>query len=144
MTGTKLGPGELLMALFSPAGKQNPYPLYEALRAFGPMVPLGPQQVVLTGHQECAAALREPRLLSTDAAVHDAILPGWRDHSSWRWLTKNMLFSNDPDHERYRRAFSTAFTPRRIAEFRPVVEQAVDELVDRLAGLTGTGDFMAE
>jgi cytochrome P450 len=146
MTDTKLGPGEMLMALFSPQGKQNPYPLYESLRAFGPVVPLGPQ-VVLLGYQECAAALRETRLLSTDAAVHDQILPGWRDHSSWRWLTKNMLFSNDPDHERYRRFFSSAFSPRRVAEFRPVVEQVIGELIDHLAEVGAGGvpvDFMSE
>ncbi|HEY9389875.1 MAG TPA: cytochrome P450 [Mycobacteriales bacterium] len=146
MTDVKMGPGETLMALFSPQGKQNPYPLYESLRALGPMLPLGPQ-VVLVGYQECARALRETRLLSTDAAVQDQILPGWRDHSSWRWLTRNMLFSNDPDHERFRRFFGSAFAPRRIAEFRPVVERVVDGLVDRLGELGAGGapvDFMSE
>lgn len=62
-------------------------------------------------------------------------------------LTRNMLFSNDPDHERYRRFFSGAFTPRRVAEFRPVVERVVDELVDHLGTVGADGatvDFMAE
>lgn len=146
MTDLRMGPGELLTALFGPAGKQDPYPLYESLRALGPMLPLGPQ-VVLLGYEECHRALREPRLLSTDAGVQDRLLPGWREHSSWRWLTTNMLFSNEPDHDRFRRFFAGALAPRRVAGHRPMVERVVDGLVERL-GEVGAGgvpvDLMAE
>ncbi|MFI1797541.1 cytochrome P450 [Streptomyces sp. NPDC020379] len=144
---TATDPRTAMMTLLSPQGKRDPYPLYEALRACGPILPLGPGQLVVTGHAECARALREPALLSTDAAVQDALLPGWRDHSSWRWLTKNMLFSNNPDHDRYRRFFGTAFTPRRIADLRPALESLIGGLVERLADLGAGGapfDFMAE
>jgi cytochrome P450 len=147
MSTPTMDPGTAMMTLLSPQGKRDPYPLYEALRHHGPLVPLGPGHFLVTGHQECARALREPALLSTDADVQDGVLPGWRDHSSWRWLTKNMLFSNNPDHDRYRRFFSVAFTPRRIAELRPAVEERITALVERLAGLGADGtpvDFMAE
>ncbi|MCD9141028.1 cytochrome P450 [Streptomyces albireticuli] len=140
-------PGVAMTTLMTPEGKRDPYPLYEALRAYGPLLRLGPDQLVVTGHAECFRALREPRLLSTDGPVQDRMMPGWRDHSSWVWLAQNMLFSNSPDHERYRRFFSGAFTPRRIAETRPVVEGLIDGLIDRLAGLGADGapvDFMAE
>ncbi|MEU2873365.1 cytochrome P450 [Streptomyces olivoreticuli] len=147
MTTTATDPRTAMMTLLSPQGKRDPYPLYEALRAYGPLIPLGPGQLLVTGHAECARALREPALLSTDAAVQDAMMPGWRDHSSWRWLTKNMLFSNNPDHDRYRRFFGVAFTPRRIADLRPVVTERITALVERLAALGADGspvDFMAE
>ncbi|MCF3103541.1 cytochrome P450 [Streptomyces roseoverticillatus] len=147
MTTSVMDPGRAMMTLLSPAGKRDPYPLYEALRSYGPLLPLGPGQLVVTGHAECARALREPALLSTDGAVQDTMMPGWREHSSWVWLTKNMLFSNNPDHDRYRRFFSVGFTPRRIAALQPAVERLVGGLVDRLAGLGEGGgpvDFMAE
>ncbi|MGW2365279.1 cytochrome P450 [Streptomyces sp. NPDC001667] len=144
---TATDPRTAMTTLLSPRGKRDPYPLYEALRAYGPILPLGPGQLVVTGHAECSRALRETALLSTDAAVQDALLPGWRDHSSWRWLTRNMLFSNNPDHDRYRRFFGVAFTPRRIAALRPALEGLIGGLVDRLADLGAGGapvDFMAE
>ncbi|RLU87539.1 hydroxylase [Streptomyces griseocarneus] len=147
MSAPTMDPGTAMTTLLSPQGKRDPYPLYEALRQYGPILPLGPGHLLVTGHQECARALREPALLSTDADVQDSVLPGWREHSSWRWLTKNMLFSNNPDHDRYRRFFSVAFTPRRIADLRPVVEERITALVERLAGLGADGapvDFMAE
>ncbi|MFD0381877.1 cytochrome P450 [Streptomyces stramineus] len=147
MSTSVMDPGTAMMTLMTPEGKRDPYPLYEALRAYGPLLRLGPDQVVVTGHAECFRALREPGLLSTDGPVQDRMMPGWREHSSWVWLTKNMLFSNSPDHERYRRFFSVAFTPRRIAELRPVVEKLITELVDRLAETGADGepvDFMAE
>lgn len=145
MTEHPSGPGEALMALFSPAGKANPYPLYESLRGYGSMLPLGPQLVVL-GYQECARALREPSLLSTDAAVQRQLNPAVLDHSSWIWLTRNMLFSNAPDHDRLRRFFGGALTPRRITAMRPVIEAIVENLLDELAEAGGRGevDFMAE
>ncbi|MBT2383962.1 cytochrome P450 [Streptomyces sp. ISL-11] len=147
MSTSVMDPGTAMMTLMTREGKRDPYPLYEALRSYGPLLRLGPDQLVVTGHAECFRALREPGLLSTDGPVQDRMMPGWRDHSSWVWLAQNMLFSNSPDHERYRRFFSGAFTPRRIAEMRPVVERLIDELVDRLAELGADGrpvDFMAE
>jgi cytochrome P450 len=147
MTGVRLAPAEALLTLFSREGKDDPYPIYEGLREQGPLIALSPQWLLLTGYEECARALRETRFLSTDAAVQDKVLPGWREHASWRWLTTNMLFSNDPDHERYRRFFTTALNPRSIERLTPAVEQIVDDLVDRFAGLVADGgpvDFMDE
>lgn len=145
MTEHPGGPGEALRALFSPAGKANPYPLYEALREYGPMLQLGPQ-LVLLGYQECARALREPSLLSTDAAVQRQLNPEVLGHSSWVWLTRNMLFSNAPDHDRLRRFFGGTLTPRSIAVMQPVIEAIVEDLLDELAeaGRAGAVDFMAE
>jgi cytochrome P450 len=47
-----------------------------------------------------------------------------------------MLNSDPPDHTRLRRLVGKAFTPRRIEQLRPRVEEISDELLDTLAGRT--------
>ncbi|QKW10749.1 cytochrome P450 [Streptomyces sp. NA04227] len=126
--------------LLAPAGKQNPYPLYEEMRAHGSLVDVASgTHVFATGYAECSRALREPDLLSTDGAVQDLKLPGWREHSSWRWLTRNMLFSNDPTHERQRRFFGSAFSARAVAGRRAMIERLSDEAVRHVAQLGRDG-----
>lgn len=138
-TGTLADPYEVMGRLLTFAGKQDPYPLYEEMRSHGALVDVGGAHVFATGYAECARALREPQLLSTDAAVQDMKLPGWREHSSWQWLTKNMLFANDPDHERFRRFFSSAFSARSVEGWRPAVERAADEALRHVAELGTDG-----
>ncbi|MFI7013400.1 cytochrome P450 [Streptomyces coeruleorubidus] len=132
-------PLDVMIRLLSPEGKQNPYPLYEELRAHGGLVRLGETHLLAVGHEQCARALRHPGLLQTDAAMQDLRMPGWREHSSWVWLTKNMLFSNEPDHERMRRFFSSAFSAHSVAAFAPMVERLADEAVRHLERLTADG-----
>ncbi|OLT38263.1 hydroxylase [Actinomadura sp. CNU-125] len=128
-------PADVMLRLLAPDGKQDPYPLYEEMRAHGPLVDLNGVHVFATGYAECARALREPGMLSTDGAVQDRKMPGWREHSSWRWLTKNMLFANDPAHERYRRFFGNAFAARSVEAYRPLVERFAAETVEHVAVL---------
>ncbi|MCE3029601.1 cytochrome P450 [Streptomyces sp. CMSTAAHL-2] len=141
-TKTLADPIDVMGRLLSFEGKQDPYPLYEQMRAHGPVVDVGGAHLFVTGHAECARALREPDLLSTDAAVQDARLPGWREHASWSWLTKNMLFSNDPAHERYRRFFSSAFSARSVKAWRPLVERRAACAVERVARLAAGGEVV--
>jgi cytochrome P450 len=140
-------PLDTMIRLLSFEGKQNPYPLYEELRAHGSLVRLGEKHWLAVGYEECARALRAPGLLSTDAAVQDLHMPGWREHSSWRWLTKNMLFSNEPDHDRMRRFFSSAFSAHSVSAFGPMVERLADEAVEHVgkaAAENGTVDLVEE
>jgi len=126
-------PLDVMGRLLSFEGKQNPYPLYEEMRAHGPLVDVGGVHFFATGYAECSRALREPDLLSTDAAVQDLRLPGWREHASWVWLTKNMLFANEPDHDRYRRFFSSAFSARSVMARRGRVAELAGQAVTHVA-----------
>ncbi|WP_203723691.1 cytochrome P450 family protein [Actinoplanes teichomyceticus] len=49
-------------------------------------------------------------------------------------LSKQLLLQDPPDHTRLRRLVSGAFTPRRIADLRPRIEQITDRLLDGLTG----------
>lgn len=142
-----VSPEETLAALLSPEGRQNPYPYYEELREHGNLVWVRPGLLVVLGYAECARALRDPRLAVQDARSYDRDLPGWRAHSALRGWTRSMLYTNPPDHARLRRLVSGAFTFRRVLDLQPAIEDMVDRLLDRLAGLGADGrpvDFMAE
>lgn len=138
-TDTMADPLDIMGRLLTPGGKQNPYPLYEEMRAHGSLVDIGGAHLFATGYTECARALREPDLLSTDGAVQDGKMPGWREHASWRWLTKNMLFSNEPDHERLRRFFGSAFSARSVANWRPMVDRLAADAIQHVAELGADG-----
>ena len=147
MIGQLLPPQEALSALVTPAGRRNPYPLYEAIREHGNLVRIKPGLTVAVGYAECNHALREQELRVQDGKSYDHIYPGWRAHSSLRGYTDSMLYRNPPDHARMRRLVSGAFTPRRVAALRPGVERMADRLLDRMADIGSGGaavDFIAE
>ncbi|GAA4938486.1 cytochrome P450 [Nonomuraea thailandensis] len=146
-TRAAMAPGEAVAALVSRAGRRDPYPLYEALRAHGPIVPVRPGLTVVVGYAEISRALRDNRLRVQDAASYDVIYPRWRSHSSLRGYTDSMLYRNPPDHARMRRLVSSGFTPARVAAMRESVERMVHRLLDRLADLGAGGapvDYIAE
>ncbi|MFR9776206.1 cytochrome P450 [Micromonospora sp. MS34] len=131
----------------SPAGRVNPYPTYEQLRAHGPIVPAGPVFYLVTGYAEADAILRDARFGVMDDGLRDQFMPGWRESPAALSISRSMLRTNPPDHSRMRRLAAGAFTPRRIAAMRDVVAAQADELIDRMLarGRDGTPvDFQAE
>jgi cytochrome P450 len=139
MTQLLTDPAEAVQALGTLEGRSDPYPIYEALRALGPVLNLGPVALIL-GYQECSKALREPAFVSTDAAKRDRLRPGWRDQAAWRSICTTMLFSNDPVHERLRGFASGAFSPGQAAAMRPMVQRLADAAVARLEQLGAGGE----
>ncbi|MET8759907.1 cytochrome P450 [Lentzea sp. NPDC004782] len=131
MTSVRMSPNEALATLFTDEGKRNPYPCYEALRELGPVIPLGPNLTVVTGHAESAAVLRDRNFLVTDAAEHR--LTGMITHSSWNCFTKIVMFSNEPDHSRLREFFREPYSPRNVGKTRALVESQAERLCDELA-----------
>ncbi|WP_431934112.1 cytochrome P450 [Micromonospora sp. RP3T] len=139
-------PADALALLMSPAGRVDPYPTYERLRAHGPVVQAGPVFYVVTGYAEADAILRDARFGVMDDALRDQFMPGWRESPAVLSISRSMLRTNPPDHSRMRRLAAGAFTPRRIAAMRGVVEAQADALIDGMlaAGRGGAPvDFMA-
>ncbi|PTA43865.1 cytochrome P450 [Micromonospora sp. RP3T] len=139
-------PADALALLMSPAGRVDPYPTYERLRAHGPVVQAGPVFYVVTGYAEADAILRDARFGVMDDALRDQFMPGWRESPAVLSISRSMLRTNPPDHSRMRRLAAGAFTPRRIAAMRGVVEAQADALIDAMlaAGRGGAPvDFMA-
>jgi cytochrome P450 len=123
----------------------DPYPLYAQLHEAGDAATVEPGMVVAFSHAAVSEVLRDPAYRVVDAARLDQIWPEWREHPSM--LGYSLLISNSPQHERMRALVAGTFTPRRVAQLQPAVEQIADRLIAAIAeqGADGTPvDFMAE
>ena len=122
--------------LVSPAFYQNPYPLYEALRAEAPVAysqALGGW--VLTRYDDVLASLQDPRHFSSQGRMLAALerLPaGSRAHfrTFEDHFSIGLISSDPPNHTRLRSLLTKAFTPRVIEKLQPRIQQLVDELLD--------------
>jgi cytochrome P450 len=99
---------------------------------------------LVTRYADAKHALADPRL-SKNPAHHDEPahakgktgIPGERKAE----LMTHLLNIDPPDHTRLRRLVSKAFTPRRVAEFAPRVQELTNDLIDRFAA-EGSADLI--
>ncbi|MGX4691751.1 cytochrome P450 family protein [Streptomyces sp. JNUCC 63] len=136
--------------LFTWEFASNPYPAYAWLREHAPVhktrLPSGVEAWLVTRYTDAKQALADQRL-SKNPAHHDEPahakgktgIPGERKAD----LMTHLLNIDPPDHTRLRRLVSKAFTPRRVAEFAPRVQELADGLIDRFAA-RGTADLIHE
>ncbi|MFF0288317.1 cytochrome P450 [Streptomyces sp. NPDC005262] len=115
----------------------DPYPAYAWLREHSPVhrtaLPSGVEAWLVTRYADARQALADTRL-SKNPAHHDEPahakgktgIPGERKAE----LMTHLLNIDPPDHTRLRRLVSKAFTPRRVAEFAPRVQELTDRLID--------------
>ncbi|MFD5699594.1 cytochrome P450 family protein [Streptomyces lasiicapitis] len=115
----------------------DPYPAYAWLREHAPVhrttLPSGVEAWLVTRYADARQALADQRL-SKNPAHHDEPahakgktgIPGERKAE----LMTHLLNIDPPDHTRLRRLVSKAFTPRRVAEFAPRVQELTDQLID--------------
>ncbi len=115
----------------------DPYPIYERMRAAGP-VSFSPflQQWAVVGHDEAREVLSSP---SFGVAGQMDLLMTTRPYSYLSTATKDLfrnalLFTDPPLHTRLRAAVAREFTPRKMRRLEPWI----GELVDRM--LTGIAD----
>jgi pimeloyl-[acyl-carrier protein] synthase len=99
----------------------DPYPTYDNVRG----EPVHWEEAlggwVLTGYDEVAAALADPRISRGGGPREGDLLT--------RLLTRMMLFTDPPAHTRLRALANRAFTPRRVEALRPRIAAMVDELL---------------
>ncbi|WP_155053989.1 cytochrome P450 family protein [Streptomyces blattellae] len=118
----------------------DPYPAYAWLREQSPVhrtrLPSGVEAWLVTRYADARQALADGRLSKNpDHHAKDAQgknrtgIPGERSAN----LMTHLLNIDPPDHTRLRRLVSKAFTPRRVAEFAPRVQELTDDLIDRFA-----------
>ncbi|MFB6549852.1 cytochrome P450 [Streptomyces sp. NPDC056405] len=118
----------------------DPYPAYAWLRRHSPVhwtkLPSGVEAWLVTRYSDAREALADGRLSKNpEHHAEDAKgknktgIPGERGAN----LMTHLLNIDPPDHTRLRRLVSKAFTPRRIAEFAPRVQELTDDLIDGFA-----------
>ena len=113
------------------AGRDNPYAVYDRLRAQGTLVPTRFGNWVTTSHRICNTVLRDRRF-----GVRNTELSGLGTAGSE--FDMSFLDRDPPDHTRLRRLAQPAFSPRQMAAYRPRVERTVDDLLD---AAEAAGDF---
>ncbi|WP_221355248.1 cytochrome P450 family protein [Streptomyces beigongshangae] len=152
MTETPAQPpaGHPAPELFTWEFATDPYPAYAWLREHAPVhratLPSGVEAWLVTRYADARQALADPRL-SKNPAHHDEPahargktgIPGERKAE----LMTHLLNIDPPDHTRLRRLVSKAFTPRRVAEFAPRVQELTDRLLDGFAE-KGEADLIHE
>ncbi|MGW7088774.1 cytochrome P450 family protein [Streptomyces sp. NPDC054871] len=116
----------------------DPYPAYAWLRENAPVrrtrLPSGVEAWLVTRYGDAKQALADQRLSKNPAhhgersdAKSKTGIPGERSAN----LMTHLLNIDPPDHTRLRRLVSKAFTPRRVAEFAPRVQELTDQLIDQ-------------
>src|SRR5262249_44586698 len=103
-------------------GRQNPYAIYDRMRAAGPLVPTRLGNWASTSHRLCNAVLRDRRM---------AVRPLDSRASDDDEFEMSFLSMNPPDHTRLRRLAQPAFSPKAVATYRERIERTVHELLDR-------------
>lgn len=123
--------------LLAPEVRQNPYPLYAALRREAPVHwDPGLGRWVVSRYADVAVLLRDPRLSSERGAALNAGLPPAVQEElapTVRQRANTMLFSDPPKHTRLRRLVNKAFTPRIVEALRASIQAQVDALLDAAA-----------
>jgi cytochrome P450 len=115
--------GDLFSRLILPNGHTDPYEIYEEMRARGPMLPTRLGNYSTTSHRLCNEVLRNRRFGVSP-------IDGSEDLANQAGLDLSLLELNPPDHTRIRRLAAPAFTPRRMAGYAGLVDQAIRELLD--------------
>lgn len=131
-----------LLRAFRPQVQERLYDFYEELRSADDFFwDRHLDAWVATGHAVVSSAAGDPRLSSVRypdiAAVSEELRP------LARVLSRQMLYSDAPDHPRLRALISRAFTPRAVAALRPWIVEAVDRIITRAAP-TGRMDIVAD
>jgi cytochrome P450 len=127
--------GSVRFELLDPTALDDPYPIYDQMRATAPMYRdrrfLG---WILTRYDDVAAVLKDPRVSSKRPTADEPIgrslasvadeLRELRAFQS-RW----MLYLDPPDHSRLRSLVGSSFTATRVAAMRGRIEDLVEELL---------------
>jgi cytochrome P450 len=122
--------------LFDPTFTADPYPTYAELRSTAPIqritLPDGRGVWLVTRYKDVLAIFKDERfvkdwrkVLTPEQLARIPQIPPVMEP-----LSKNMLETDPPDHERLRALVSKAFTPRLIEQMRPRIQAIADSLLD--------------
>jgi cytochrome P450 len=106
-------------------GRENPYAIYDRIRAAGPLIPTHRGNFATASHRLCGAVLRDRRFGVREAGADPA--------AGTDALDLSFLEMNPPDHTRLRRLAQPAFSPKAVAAYPDRIERIVGGLLDRAA-----------
>ncbi|WP_418595171.1 cytochrome P450 [Ponticoccus sp. (in: a-proteobacteria)] len=119
---------------------EDPHPLLHRLRAEKPIFHNADGSVYLTRHADCLKVYQSRDMLSDKTEAFGEKFGRCPLHTHH---TTSLIFNDPPYHTVVRRLISGAFTPRKLAEFEPLIAGIVDRLLDRVEDL-GTLDLIED
>lgn len=131
---TSLAPG--VPDLFSAAYYQNPYPTLAWLRDHSPvhefLFPVGDVRTwMVTRYADVRAVLSDPRFSAeTSTWANPEFKEAGLVSAAGTILERGLAVIDPPDHTRLRRLAMTAFTTRRVEQWRDTVRTTVDRVLD--------------
>lgn len=133
---------------------QCPYPQYEALRAHDPVHKMpgawigrsATEIYAVSRYDLVAQVLSDPVTYSSQVGTPGSnppahLLPQLKEIASAGYeRPPTMLTADPPVHTRYRRLVSKAFTPRRVSELTPTIEEICSQLCDGIDARVAAGE----
>lgn len=121
-----------------PQLKEDPYPLFKALREQDPVHFCDLGFWVATRYDDLRAVVMDRENFGQGDFIQNIQLFYGPDfdvlsHAAYRWLSEIFLYQDPPRHTRVRGLVTQALTARRVAEMRPRVQAIADRLLDAVA-----------
>ncbi|MBV7410128.1 cytochrome P450 [Maritimibacter sp. DP1N21-5] len=117
------------LAQIGPEFIADPYPTLAALRRDSPIHRMADGSVLLTRYEDVQKVYQSREMLSDKTQEFGAKFGKCplADHH-----TTSLVFNDPPYHTVVRKLLAGAFTPRKLAEFDPLIEGIVERLLDRV------------
>jgi cytochrome P450 len=132
--------------MIDPTIREDPFPYYDELRARGHVVTSG-LALMSAHHDVCLAVLRSPDFGQIRVDLIPGILRLGMKLGGRTVLgpiePPSMLVTDPPEHTRYRKLVTRAFSARAVAAMRPRVEEIAEGLLDEIASSGPTVDLVA-
>ena len=131
LLGPLIGPVNLV----SPRYRRDPHATWRSLREENRLVFNRTfQSWLLTRYEDAQTALQSPYLSSDRKQVPAVRIALWFNRNEpalLDFLQRNLLMNEGEQHRRLRKIVSKAFTPRRVNELRPRLEELAEDLLDQ-------------
>jgi len=135
---------------FDPSVLQCPFPHYAAMRADAPVLFIeGLQMYLVTRHDLVLEVVRDPQTYSSQFGGTSMPMGGEGRERLAEVMREGyprvstMLTADQPEHTRYRRLVSKAFSPREIAALEPEIRTIASDLIDRFID-SGQIEFVSQ
>lgn len=133
--------------IWSQETRNNPHDLYRQMRQVDPTYRVidGMGQTVwfFTRYDDSVSMLRDKRSIKNPRNLDPDTLQDRFNidpdepidmESPWEAINQHMLNQDPPDHTRLRSLVHKAFTPNRVRDLKPRIEQIATDLLDAMAG----------
>ncbi len=108
---------------------ENPYPILELLRENDPVHWNPDGSLFLTRYRDIQRVYQDRSMISDKREIFKK---KFGDSALYNHHTTSLVFNDPPYHTTVRKLLTGAFTPRKLAEMEPLIEEIVDKLLDEL------------